>query len=191
METISLPSGSPNGASAFPGLLGVRWFLASEAALFGGLFAGVVYLRMIAPQPAVAEDVWSPLLGASYTILLAFAAGSLWRAQKSPGKRGQVIGAGVSAASGLAFIALKMGDYVTHWRAGFRLDTDVFWASYYLCTGLHALHVAAGVLGSVAFVGLCSYWHREKARRWLLGLRAYWYFVDTVWLGLLLLFWPQ
>lgn len=176
--------------AAFPGIAGMYWFIASEVALFGGLFAGVVYLRAVGPGLFPRAAVWSPLLVSLYTGLLALAAGSLWRAQKSDSLRARLLWIGASAVAGGAFVVFKLGDYIAHWQAGFRPDTGVFWASYYLCTGLHAGHVLAGVVGSLVVAAVQRREADDRSRAYLHVLRLYWTFVDVVWVSLLVLFPP-
>jgi heme/copper-type cytochrome/quinol oxidase subunit 3 len=72
------------------------------------------------------------------------------------------------------------------WRpeiaAGLLPSTSTFWAMYYTLTGLHALHVAGGLIANV--------WVLADARRVgeamtagrIRALALYWGFVDVVWL---------
>lgn len=168
------------------GIVGVYWFLASEAALFSGLLLAVVSLRGEVSDWSAAAGQLSAfhaglgtvcLLGA--TVWLRFASNGNAR-QRSP-----LVGVIIAGA---LFLSLKLHDYVEHWNAGFRPDSGLFWASFYLLTSLHALHVLAG-----SIVAVWCAWEqfrppRHLSETWVQGLRLYWYLVDGVWLCLLLLF---
>jgi len=60
--------------------------------------------------------------------------------------------------------------------------THIFWSFYYALTGLHALHVIAGiVVNAVLFV------HASKGKLTLARAEAaglYWHFVDIIWVFL-------
>jgi cytochrome c oxidase subunit 3 len=96
------------------------------------------------------------------------------------------------------FLALKGWEYREHlreglapgaWYASRELPGDgprIFFTLYYLMTGLHALHVLAGL------VVLAWVWRRLHGGAWTtthlgpeLGV-LYWHFVDLIWLFL----WP-
>lgn len=175
-------------ASRQLGISGLYWFLASEAALFGGLCLAVVYLRAGSDDWNNAAAHLSSGTAIVATALLVAAAGFLRKGSTRDGD-GSVPWLVASLAAGLGFLALKTLDFHGHWTEGFRPEVSVFWASYFLLTGLHAVHVAAGVI-------VCGWltwriWCRPAwpaGQVWLWGTRLYWYFVDAVWLSLLCLF---
>ena len=175
-------------ASRQLGIAGLYWFLASEAALFGGLCLAVVYLRAGSGDWSNAAAHLSSGTAIVATVLLVSAAGFLRRGstRDAHGSVPWLLG---SLGAGLGFLALKTVDFHSHWTEGFRPEVSVFWASYFLLTGLHGLHVAAGVVAC----GWLTWriWRRPAwpARQvWVWGTRLYWYFVDAVWLSLLWLF---
>jgi heme/copper-type cytochrome/quinol oxidase subunit 3 len=170
------------------GIAGLYWFLASEAALFGGLLLATLYLRAGSSGWGGAAEHLSFGTALVATALLFAAAGFLRKASTRDGDV-SLLWLVASIVPGLAFLALKATDFRSHWADGFRPDASVFWASYFLLTGLHGLHVAAGV-AVCGWIGL-QMWRRPVWRTgpvWLLGVRLYWYFVDAVWLSLLWLF---
>src|ERR1700693_320753 len=65
---------------------------------------------------------------------------------------------------------------------GLTIQTNLFGTTYYSLVGLHAFHVAAGLIGlsTVSLLTLLGYVKREHAER-IDVLALYWHFVDSVW----------
>ncbi len=165
------------------GKIAVWWFLASEIMVFGGLISSFVVFRL-------GSAGWSEssahlnvtlavintliLLTSSLTVVQAFAA-----AERGDGAALRLF-LGLTIAGGLAFLGIKAIEYTTEIRAGFTPGAGIFWSFYYMMTGLHALHVVAGiVINAVLFLGRDV---RTPRRVELAGL--YWHFVDVVWIFL-------
>lgn len=163
-------------------------FLASEAMLFGALFSAYVLLR-------TGADVWprgperlNVTLGSINTVLILAASASLAVARRAflaqhAGRARAAIGAAAAAACG--FLALKLFEYREHVLAGDVPARDNFFATYYVLTGVHALHVVGGILVLVYLLltrpgpapsATARYQHRLDVTL------MYWYFVDAVWL---------
>jgi heme/copper-type cytochrome/quinol oxidase subunit 3 len=91
----------------------------------------------------------------------------------------------MSSAIALQFLAVKTFEYQREIGAGLVPATSTFFAMYYTLTGVHALHVIAGILANVwAFAGATKAGEPMTAGR-LHALRLYWGFVDLVWLTIL------
>lgn len=181
-------------AAAIPvgdGRLGTWLFLASEVTTFGGLFGIFALARHAAG--GWAEPAAHLQFGLALVNTLLLLAGSLTMARAHAAACGGAprTAAGLLAAAtllGLGFLAIKGVEYGRELAAGFAPGAGPFWGFYFGLTGLHALHVAAGVV----LVGALA------ARVWRSGLRAevsarigaaalYWHFVDAVWLTLVAL----
>jgi len=168
-----------------PGKLGTWWFLSSEIPVFGGLIASYVVMRL-------GSSGWSEasshlnfnmalvntllLLTSSMTIVMAHAAGHN-DDYKSAGNF-----LGLTILLGLGFLAMKAFEYSAEFRHGFLPSSGIFWSFYFGMTGLHALHVLAGIIVNIvlwlqALKGtLRFYQHRIE----LAGL--YWHLVDIIWI---------
>ncbi|HHC07988.1 MAG TPA: heme-copper oxidase subunit III [Actinobacteria bacterium] len=158
---------------------GLRLFIASEAFLFGVLFAARFYLLGFERAEAV-----NVTLGVVLTIILLTATWSSHRAAAAAraGDRGAMQGQLLlTMALGVLFLALV----VVEWSAGFRefpISTP-YGSIFYLITGTHSLHLLIGlfVLASLFLqarrgrLGEGDVWKVE-------GGVAYWQFVDVVWL---------
>lgn len=169
------------------GKVGTWWFLSSEIPTFGGLLVAYIVLRLGSSGWGEASSHLNfyvalintfLLLTSSMTIVMAHAA-----VQENDYK-GVANFLGLTVLLGLGFLAMKVFEYSTEIHHGFLPSSGIFWSFYYGLTGLHALHVLAGVI--VNFVlwlsavrgTLAKYGHRVE----LAGL--YWHFVDIVWIFL-------
>ena len=184
--------------------LGMWIFLATEVLLFAGLF--VLYTAYRAEHPAgfavgVEHNtlVWGSvntavLLVSSYTVAMGV------HMLRLGAPRAAALLVGATIALGVAFLAIKAGEYAKHFREGIYPGgvgqffhehgdpgTTMFFTLYYAMTGLHAAHVVVGT-GVLAFL----LW---KILRGDIGALAphplelgavYWHLVDLVWIFL----WP-
>ena len=157
--------------------LGMWLFIASEVMLFGGLFSAYVLIRSGAADWGIQGDFLTLVKGLSLTGPLLLAAVALRR-----GDRGSLY---VTTALGLTFLLLKLAGYAEMSRAGLLPSSSTFLALYYLLTGVHAVHVALGVVvaGYLAVRGSASTnGDGEHFKSRVRALALYWYFVDIVWI---------
>ena len=169
------------------GKIGVWWFLASEITVFGGLIASYIVVRLgSGGWSEAAAHVNFPLglvntfvlLTSSMTMVLAFAAVE----QKNP-KRLQA-NLLLTVLLGLTFLVIKGFEYAGEIAYGFIPGAGIFWSFYYAMTGLHALHVLAGIVVNLVLLiaALRDTLRPNEHRVELAGL--YWHFVDIVWIFL-------
>ena len=184
--------------------LGIWVFLGSEVLFFSGLFG--LYASYHTEHPhgfatAAAHNTLvlgsintGVLLISSYTIALAVH-------ELERGKhRASATLIGSTIALGACFLAIKITEYLEHFKAGIYpggvgafygvytdAGTKMFFTLYYCMTGLHALHVLVGM-------GVLSFLFWKVARR-RIGASAphplavgavYWHLVDVIWIFL----WP-
>jgi len=183
--------------------LGMWLFLGSELLLFGGLFALYAAYRAMYPAEfaeAVAHN--SVAIGTTNTLVLitssltvAMSVGAV-RADR-PRRAGRLLA--LSVLLGAVFLALKGVEYAAHFRdgilpgEGYRFaelpaaGASLFFTLYYLLTGLHALHVTAGMtlLGWLSWGCLRGRYAAGNDLHVELG-GLYWHLVDIVWIFL----WP-
>ena len=160
--------------------LGVWLFIASEVMLFGALFSAYALLRVSAVDWPSGRDVLMLSLGAANTVVLLHVTAFAWRArtaEPSAARRWLI----VSSVFALAFLVLKCLEYVSEISRGLAPATNTFLAMYFTLTGLHAVHVIAGLVANVwAFAG-----PRRISPELLAGraraIALYWVFVDIVW----------
>jgi nitric oxide reductase NorE protein len=84
-----------------------------------------------------------------------------------------------------AFGAVKAAEYTQSITGGHTPATNLFFAFYYVLTGVHLLHVliGAGLLGAwVLALRRRRPW--ETGRRLFEGIAVYWHMVDLLWIAI-------
>src|SRR6185437_13572079 len=181
--------------------LGMWVFLATEVLFFGGLILAYSAYRIgYSAGFAQAAARTEILIGAINTAVLLtssfLVAWAVLVARMGEGRIAALLLWG-AAALGIAFLALKgieYGiEYKEHLVPGLNFDvvggqahaTHLFFAFYFVATGLHAVHVAVGIVVLVV-IGMRArqgaYSDRYHAPITVAGL--YWHFVDVVWIFL-------
>ena len=164
--------------------MGIWLFLASEVMLFGGLFSAYFMLRAgsLTPWVPLRDHLGSALLA---TVLLMVATGltaaaGRWRRYRVP-----LVTAMLFA---LAFCVAKSMDHQALFEAGRGPASSSHMAVYFLLTGVHMMHVFAGVIVN-AWVMVVSGGAPDAAvlANRLRATSLYWYFVDAVWAVMLVL----
>lgn len=171
------------------GQLGMWLFIASEVMLFGGLFSSYVILRMgAADWPAGALNTGAAaintaaLFASSFT--LARSISSLRRGETDRHRLFLLVTIGLA----LLFLAIKSFEYREHLQRHELPATSTFFALYYTLTGLHALHIAGGLAAMLYLCWSIGRSDRRDVRHGVLRLEytaLYWYFVDLIWICLL------
>jgi heme/copper-type cytochrome/quinol oxidase subunit 3 len=170
--------------------LGIWLFLASEVMLFGALFSSYALLRVSAPEWPSGRDLLELPLGALNTAVLILLTSLMWRARRL-GPAAATKRLWIASALGLVFLVIKAFEYSTEIGRGLLPSTNLFLALYFTLTGLHALHVAGGLVANVwAATGRSRVGDPMTAGR-VQALGLYWVFVDVIWLMIVLLFYAS
>jgi cytochrome c oxidase subunit 3 len=183
--------------------LGMWLFLVTEMVLFGGLFLAYSYMRheysadfhhggaQMNVRLGVVNTVI--LLTSSLTVVLSLAA-------MQRGARRAAMGfLGTTLALGGAFLAIKAVEWGAKFHhglypgsshlAGQPKGEQIFFGLYFTMTGLHGLHVLAGM---VVFLGILAMMARGSVRPdrsiHLENGGLFWHLVDVIWIFLLPLF---
>lgn len=170
--------------------LGIWLFLASEVMLFGSLFASYVLLRTGDPRWPDQSAVLSVPLGALNTVVLIASSVTMvlsWVALTRQNLTGFRRYMGLTLLAGVVFLTVKAFEYSDKFSHGLMPSTNNFLGIYFTLTGLHALHVIAGMVVNLYFWGPGARMWRTDPRRFtnrieIAGL--YWHFVDLVWIFL-------
>ena len=180
------------------GKLGMWVFLASEVLFFGGLFLAYLYGRVHWPQGwAAASRHTDVVLGTINTALLLTSSAAVALAvacEEDARQRGWTVRLlALTAALGTAFLVVKGFEWHAEWDEhlipgpSFALDApgaQEFFVLYFVMTGLHGVHMIAGI----AVLAVLAR-GRSRRRAWA-GARPievaalYWHFVDVVWIFL-------
>jgi cytochrome c oxidase subunit III len=177
--------------------LGMWFFLASEVLFFAALFCSYAIYRSLNPEAfRVAASHTKVLYGSINTALLltsSLAMTVALRAATARMRRLTLACLGVTAALGIAFLITKgleyHGDIVEHLVPGpeFPLQppaTKIFWGLYWVMTGIHAIHLTAGIAIVLVVMTLFARGTIPVQGSTMEGVAIYWHFVDTVWIFL-------
>lgn len=184
--------------------LGMWTFLVTEVLLFGVLFTGYTVYRVANPHAfgVASEHLYlsigtvntAILLISSFTMALAVHFGH------HQNRRLTVRFLLITAGLGVLFLAFKAVEYTLDYRdalvPGVRFDparagdadvgkVQMFFVFYFIMTGIHAIHVLAGV-GAISTMATIVHRTRRLPDRAiaveLTGL--YWHLVDLIWIFL-------
>lgn len=93
-------------------------------------------------------------------------------------------------ALGIVFVLLQGWAWVDLWQRNLTPTTDLYGWSFYVLTGMHALHVIGGLI-AVAWV--LGRWHRPamfpQRRGSVAFVTMYWHFLGIAWVGFYVLLW--
>jgi heme/copper-type cytochrome/quinol oxidase subunit 3 len=170
--------------------LGIWLFLSSEVMLFGSLFAGYILLRVGNPGWGAGSDALSVPLATLNTVVLISSSVTMvmaWAAAMELDKRRFRLFMGSTVLLGAVFCVVKYFEYTAKFEHHLYPSHSTFMAIYFTFTGLHALHVIAGMIYN-SYLWLpnakmmdsdpLQFANRVEAA----GL--FWHFVDLVWIFL-------
>jgi cytochrome c oxidase subunit 3 len=175
--------------------LGMWIFLASETLFFAGLFCSfAVYRHFNGEAFQIAAAHTEIVYGSINTVLLLTSSLTMTvalRAATAHMRGLTLVCLAVTAAFGVAFLVCKgleyRGDLKEHLfpSPAFPLAppaTQMFWGFYWIMTGVHAVHLSAGI-GIVLVVFILFKRHVIPVQGSTMeGIAIYWHFVDTIWL---------
>lgn len=173
-ENVGIPTGR----------LAMWWFLASEIVIFGGLICIFLLMRWRHSEWSAEAAHTLSAAGAINTFVLLTSSLSAVLAHDAVEKGALQKAArylGYTLIGGVAFLGIKSYEYAHEIGAGLVPSKSMFWSFYYLMTGLHAVHVIAGMIAIfVVMLGVRK--NQNPQRVELVGI--YWHFVDVVWIFL-------
>ncbi len=168
---------------------GMLTFLLSEVVLFGALIWGYLHLRsmaMVWPPPGLPHlEVAFPAFNTDVLIASGVVAHLALVNYRKGKVRAFRTALAVTIGLGAAFLIGQAWEYT---RVGFGLSSGVLGSTFFTLTGLHGLHVSAGLL-LLGYMLFRSF--RDERFGLLAGARSsegmmaagtyYWHFVDVVW----------
>ncbi len=174
-------------------------FLATEVLLFTALFAGYSVYRFLFHQgfeeSSRSIETWIGFVNTLILVTSSFTvATGVHFAARGQGRRTALF-FGISVVFALAFLGLKALEYTHHFQEGqlpgrfytyqgvHAPGAPLFFALYFLITGLHAIHVIVGmtvliVIGTLAYNGRFTAEYHVAVEN--AGL--YWHLVDLIWI---------
>ena len=187
-QAISVP------VKAVPqGRLGVWILIAGELVIFGGLIACYLLYRFRFPEWGAQAAHTSTFFGALNTLILLFSSYTVVRAHEAANKNDLAkitMWMSTTIVCGLLFLVNKSIEYAKEIGEGFTISSPklveagdsvgaTFWSFYYTMTGLHALHVLAGMT-ALTIIMLQARKGKNLHRVELGGM--YWHMVDIIWI---------
>ncbi|WP_069791627.1 cytochrome c oxidase subunit 3 [Cyanobacterium sp. IPPAS B-1200] len=184
--TVGYEKEAENGHHGHPDLrmFGLVMFLIAESMIFFGLFSAyMIYYATMPEWPTGGIELELLLPGINSVILISssFVMHKGQSCIKNNDEKGLKLWFGITALMGAIFLAGQGYEYAT---TGFGLTDSLFASCFYVLTGFHGLHVAAGL----SFI-LAVLWRSREAGHYSaeshFGVEAaelYWHFVDVVWI---------
>ncbi|HZT24895.1 MAG TPA: cytochrome c oxidase subunit 3 [Pseudolabrys sp.] len=176
---------------------GIWIFLATEVLFFGGLFLGYsVYRTLYTEAFREAAKETEIFFGSINTVVLLTSSMTMTvavRAADHGYRRLTLICLWVTLLLGLGFLTGKGFEYNDDLTKGLfpgpgfplpQPQEQIFWAFYWVMTGVHAIHLSVGI-GVVAVVAVQlqrTVIKLESGTLTAVGL--YWHFVDLIWITL-------
>jgi cytochrome c oxidase subunit 3 len=164
---------------------------------FGALFVGyAVYRSFNAEAFRIAASNTAIVYGTINTVLLLTSSMTMTIALRTATaelRRATLAFLVITIALGPAFLVTKGLEYNVDLQkhlfpgASFPLTppgTQLFWAYYWVMTGIHAIHLSGGI--AVVVVVVLLYWRRliPVQGSTMEGIATYWHFIDAVWIVL-------
>ncbi|HZV12557.1 MAG TPA: cytochrome c oxidase subunit 3 [Candidatus Kapabacteria bacterium] len=170
--------------------LGIWLFLASEVMLFGALFTSYILIRVAAPEWPHGYTLLNVPMGMTNTIILIGSSVTMvmsWASLMMKNFEKFKLYYGATILLAFAFLVIKGFEYAAKFSAGHYPSTDPFFETYFTLTGLHAVHVIAGVIVNIYLWGPGSKMWKTDPERFTHRIEVaglYWHFVDLVWIFL-------
>ena len=186
MSAVANPISQPPAAWTLPyrGKVGMACLIIAESAIFTiFVVAYLFYLGKSLTGPTPREVLETPIF---FTICLLSSSLTIHFAAKflHSGKRGAFLGLWFATIvlGGLFLFGTGHEWYRLIYRHGLTISTNLFGTTYYSLVGLHAFHVAVGLLmlAIVLLFVLAGRVGAEHSPR-VEVLSMYWHFVDAVW----------
>jgi cytochrome c oxidase subunit III len=177
--------------------VGIWLFIASEVLFFGVLFLGYGVYRSLYPEAFRIAGSQTEVFYGSVNLLLLLTSSAAMTiavdASRQEMLRITLICLALTVLLGIGFLLFKGMEYREDIAKGLfpgadfplqPLQTQLFWAFYWVMTGVHALHLATGII--IVAVFALMLWRRTLPIETpaILGVATYWHFVDTVWIVL-------
>jgi nitric oxide reductase NorE protein len=163
---------------ALPGELLMWILIVSEVLVFGaGL---IVFLSVRITDPAGFADAQDMLdrtgAGINTVILITsgFLAALACQMTQPVDRTKRRLSLIAAALLGMAFLWIKGSEFAAKGAAGIVWDTHPFFNFYYMLTGFHAAHVAAGIV----FLLVVAWCDNEET---IEDVAMFWHMVDLVW----------
>ncbi len=185
---LELPEKKAAAEHLSRGRVGMWCLIVAESAIFTIFVAAYIFyigksLDGPTPDQILTVPVITTICLLSSSLTMHWATAAL--------RKGNLIVFNLCWITTFALGAIFLGGTAREWhhlifQEGFTVSTNLFGTTFYALVGLHASHVAVGLiaLGTVAILSLLGKVRTEHAERCEV-LALYWHFVDAVWVVVL------
>jgi cytochrome c oxidase subunit III len=183
--------------------LGIWLFMTSEGMLFGAVFLSLAVYHFLYPEAMRAATArLDMVVGGINTAILLTSSTTMALAVRAAGegRRGETLAAlAATAVLGLVFEAIKVHSWLDEASQGLfsrdgggpafplpQPEARLFFHLYFVSTGLHALHLAVGILlvAGLAAIILAGRLRIPQQAVTVEVIGLYWQFVDVIWVFL-------
>lgn len=182
-------SASGEDTKQLPGESGIWIIIFGDMMVFALFFGTFLYYRALdVDLYMTSQATLDKSLGLLNTLILLTSSWFVVWAVKCA-KRGDAKAASFkilsAAALGIGFWIVKLIEYTAKFDAGYSVITNEFFGFYFMFTGIHLVHVTAG-LGALAYAYNVLRQGRvgEADFNNLVGIGAFWHLVDLLWIVL-------
>ncbi len=178
----------PDARTRESGWWGMLLFIATEATIFGILFATYFYLRFKNMPVWPPDGIKQPTLGLPLLMSAFLLTSSIPMHVAELGvKKGKQTwlkaGLALSFLLGAGFLVIMLGFEYPEKLKEFTAQTDVYGSLFFLITGLHGSHVFVGlVMNAWAQIKAARGRFDERHHLTMLNVAVYWHFVDVIWI---------
>ncbi|MGQ0793635.1 MAG: cytochrome c oxidase subunit 3 family protein [Deltaproteobacteria bacterium] len=168
---------------------GMWLFLGTEILLFGGLFAAYAIFRAMYPEMfSEQHKELNVTLGAINTVVLIFSSMTMAigvSAIKKGNRNLLTLMLIITIICGIAFGVNKYFEYGAKFDHHITPGTSIFFAIYFMMTGLHMIHVFIGIafLSTLLVFNLQGKYSAKHNTPIEIG-GLYWHLVDLIWIYL-------
>lgn len=160
--------------------------IAAESMLFAGLIGMFLVFRLSAREwpPRALPRLPLAMTGLNTVVLFAslFPLTAALRAVRRDDRRRLVRAIVLTAALGVAFLAVQGAEWVRLVQHGLTLGSGTYGATFYVLIGCHGAHVLVAVTWLAAVAALAARGaFRPKRHAGLEMCAMYWYFVCALW----------
>jgi len=169
--------------------LGIWTFLATEVLLFGGLFTAYTVFKLKYPEMFHAQHMhMNKVIGAANTVVLICSSLTVALGIAAI-KRGRVAMLKACLALtiflGAVFLVVKYFEWQEHFAQGLYPSSNIYFSLYYMMTGLHGIHVLAGMAALAVMLVMAQRGRFSEEYSTPVEITGvYWHFVDLVWIYL-------
>lgn len=185
-EDVHELSGKPFATSSSEYLWGTVVLILSEVVIFGILFTFYFWSRAHTPDFVPEQILGMDMAPIFVNTALLISSGVTVEVAKHQMKKGSLRGfqlwMAITILLGAAFVGGQILEYVHLVHEGITPTASVYGTAFYALTGVHGLHVVAGVVVLATLFGLSfTGFIRKERLSGMEGAFIYWHFVDAIW----------